>query len=95
MAKKAINETTAHIGSALRAARQTAHLSHIDVADMLDITLDDLLEYERGSAQVPIAVLERVFTMGYKMIGIRVLEKKYKAQRNFIRKIKQTIKESA
>lgn len=78
MKKKAINETASRIGSAMCAARQTDHLSHIDVADMLDITLDDLLEYERGTAQIPTEILERIFTMGYKMIGIKILEKSIK-----------------
>ena len=95
MKKKAINETAAHMGRALFAARQTCHLSHSDVADILNITLEDLLEYERGSAQMPIVVLERMFVMGYKMMGVRKLEKKYMAKRDFFRKIKQAVKDAS
>ena len=95
MKKKAINETAAHMGRALFAARQTARLTHADSADLLGITVEEQLEYERGAAQIPIEVLEHMFTVGYKMIGIRILEKKYRIKRDFIRKLKQTIREGA
>lgn len=75
MKKKAINETTALMGRALFVARQTNRLSHADAADILGITTDDLLQYERGRAQVSIEVLEHMFAVGYKMIGLRKLEK--------------------
>ncbi|MBD5400220.1 hypothetical protein HDR61_00515 [bacterium] len=93
MKKKAINETAARVGHALRTARQTARLTHGDSADLFGITMEEQLQYERGTAQIPIELLEHMFVMGYKLIGIRILEKKYRIKRDFIRKIKQTIKE--
>ena len=94
MRRKQIDETAGRQGCALRGARQSNHLTHADAAYILGITTDELLTYERGSAQVPIEVLEHMFAAGYKMIGMRKLERKYRAQCHFIRKIKQVMKEA-
>ena len=86
MKKGKIDETAGRMGTAMRSARQVCHIALDEAASFLDITPAELFEYERGSAEVPFGVLEHVFTMGYKMLHIRILENKYLRQRNLFRK---------
>lgn len=90
MAKiKQIDATAGRMGAMLRQARRMCQMSTDDAALMLHIMPDELVSYERGTHEVPLNVLEHLFVMGYKMMQIRIIERKYHNQRMQLRKLKQ------
>lgn len=90
-----LDANTKRVGAIMHNARQMAHISRDELADLLDIMPNDLAAYEHGRTVIPADLLERVFVMGYSLMRIRVLENKYRRQRNVFRKLEQTIKEGA
>ncbi len=86
---KQINTTTGRMGAMLRVARHVCKLSTDDAALLLRVMPDELAEYERGIMEIPPGVLEHMFIMGYKMMQVRIIERRYHAQRMQLRKLKQ------
>lgn len=93
MKQKQLDEMTEQLGKALRQARHACHLATDEAAVLLRITPSKLFEYERGLTRMPRDVLEQICIMGYKMMHLRIMENKYRRQRSFFRKIKQTVAE--
>lgn len=91
---KTIDETAGRIGRAMISARHVCRLTRDDVADLLHIMPNDLVEYERGHTKIPHDILERIFMLGYKTMHLRKLERMYRQQRWIFRKIKQTVLDS-
>lgn len=89
--QKPIDETAGRIGTAMYNARVMRHLSRNEVSALLCIMPDELAAYERGVKKIPHEILQHVFIMGYKMMRFRNLEDRYRAQRKFLRKLKQTV----
>jgi len=88
---KQIDETAGRVREIMRAARQVCHISHDEAAALLRIMPNELSEYEYGVSKIPADILERMFVLGYKMMRIRVLESRYRRQRNIFQKIKQAM----
>lgn len=86
---KQIDETAGRMGIAMRLARRRCYLPYDQVATLLRITPDELAKYERGRQKIPTDILERVFTMAYKMMHCRTLENMYRRQRNLFNKFSQ------
>ncbi len=92
--RKKLDPTAGRLGIAMRGARQACHLSIDEAAHLLRIMPNELVEYERGVAKIPIGVLNHAFFLGYKMMRVRVQESVYRRQRNIFRKIKEAINET-
>ncbi len=86
-----IDETAGRLGAALRKARWVCRIPHDEAAILLHVMPNDLHEYERGVTEIPQDILERIFLLGYRMMRFRTLEDKYRLQRKFYRKLKDTI----
>ena len=90
MAKqKQIDATAGRMGAMLRSARQMCHMSTDDAALLLRIMPDELAAYERGISKMPTGVLEHMFIMGYKMMQVRIIERRYNDQCAMLKKLKQ------
>lgn len=84
MKKNQIDETAGRIATAMCYARRTYHISRNEVADLLRITRAELIEYEHGTREIPLGILERLFVLGYKSIQMRQIESRfYKRRTNF------------
>ena len=90
---KPIDGTAGRVGVAMQHVRWVIHLSPDEAARLLRVMPNDILEYERGISPIPPDVMEYIFTMAYKMMRFRYLEDKYRFQRRFFRKLKQTVSE--
>lgn len=88
---KTVNKFDERLGVVLRRGRYASGLTHDELARLLRIMPDELLAYERGRSEIPLNILERIIVMGYKMIIIRSLEKKYRLEQKVFRKIKQSV----
>lgn len=88
---KTANKFDERLGVVLRRARNASGLAPDELARLLRIMPDELLAYERGRSDIPLDILERIIVMGYKMIIVRSLERKYRLQRRVFRKIGHTI----
>lgn len=86
---KQIDETAGRMGIAMRLARHRCYLPHDQVATLLRITPNELAEYEHAQKKITSDILERVFTMAYKMMHLRILESMYRRQRNMFNKFNQ------
>lgn len=91
---KAIDDNMARLGVTFRHAREECRLSLDDAAGILHIMPNELFEYEHGAKPVPTDILYRLFVMGYKMIEVRVITRRYQVHRNVLRKLKRTIAEA-
>ena len=90
MAKtKQIDATAGRMGAMLRSARQMCHMSTDDAALLLRIMPDELAAYERGIMEVPLHIMEHMFVMAYKMMQVRIIERRYYDQRAMLKKLKQ------
>lgn len=90
MAKqKQIDATAGRMGAMLRVARRACNLTTDDAALLLRIMPDELAAYERGIQEIPQGVLEHMFIMGYKMIQVRIIERRYHKEHMMFRKLKQ------
>ncbi len=86
-----IDATAARLGFAMREARHVCHIPHDDAAELLHIMPNDLHEYERGVTEVPIDILQRVFILGYKMMQVRIINRRYRLQRKMLSQIKNAV----
>ena len=91
---KPINETARRMGAMLRRARRMCRMSTDDAALLLQMMPDELAQYEHGVCEIPINILEHMFVMGYKMIQVRKLERRYHNQRELFYKLKKTVAEA-
>ena len=89
MSKKQIDRTAGRMGMALRHARRHNGLNTDDAAPMLHIMPDELAAFEHGHAEMPMDILLYIFTMGYKMIQIRMIERRYHNMRQILHQSKQ------
>lgn len=88
---KTVNTFDERLGVAMRHARHASGSTPDELARLLRIMPDELLAYERGLSEIPLDILERIIVMGYKMIIVRSLEKKYRLQRKVFGKIKHNV----
>lgn len=90
MSKKTrLDQTAVRMGAALRHARRHNGLNTDDAAPMLNIMPDELASYEHGIAEMPMDILLYIFTMGYKMIQVRMIERRYRNMRQVFHQSKQ------
>lgn len=89
--RKPIDETARRVGKMLCDARCVLGMPHDEVAKMLHIMPDELLEYERGVAKIPADVLMWIIILGYKLMRIRIMERRYRNQRQILYKLKHTV----
>ena len=75
--KTPIDETAVRLGTSLRSARNNCQLSIDAAAVLLHIMPMELVEYECGFAQIPTDILQRITTMGYKMLQARRFDRRY------------------
>ncbi len=88
---KQIDETAGRIGRAMMHARHALRIPRDEAASLLHLLPNELSEYERAITKIPQDILERMFLLGYRMMRFRTLEDKYRLQRKFYRKLKDTI----
>ena len=88
---KQIDETAGRFGRAMMHARRVCHMSTDDVALLLRMTPAELHEFERAHEKVPVYVFEHILVVAFKTMHLRVLENKYRCQRNLFRKYKAAI----
>lgn len=89
--KPRIDQTATRMGAALLHARRHCGLNTDDAALLLRIESDELASYEHGIAEMPMDILLYIFTMGYKIIEIRMIERRYRNQRHILKCAKQII----
>ncbi|MBD5400321.1 hypothetical protein HDR61_01060 [bacterium] len=87
--RKPIDETAGRVGAMMRQARHVCHMPTDDAAALLYVMPEELVAYERGVKKIPAEVLEHFFVTGYKMMHVRVLEKRYRRHRDSVRKVKK------
>lgn len=87
--KTPIDETALRLGTAIRIARDNCQLSIDAAATLLRIMPMDLARYESGAAQIPTDILQRITTMGYKMIQARRFDRRYIRLRKMLSKMKR------
>lgn len=90
--QKPIDETAVRLGASLRSARNNCQMSIDAAAVLLHVMPMELVEYECGFAQIPTDILQRVTTMGYKMLQVRRFDRRYIRLRQMMLKIKQVRK---
>ena len=95
MNRKPIDETAARVGAMLRQGCQQCHLSQADAATLLRVLPHELAEYEYGLTKIPLNVLEHIFTMSYKIMQIRILERRYKLHRKVLWKLEQAAEDKS
>lgn len=88
---KITDDPAKRIGAIMYNARIVGHLSRNELAGLLRVTPEELATYEHGTAQIPADILEHLFLMGYKMMRVRVLEHRYRQNRQLFRKLKQIV----
>ena len=91
MKQKQIDEKAGRVGSMMRPARRVYHLSLDDAAALLYVTPDELFKYERGWAKIPADILAKLFVCGYKTLHFRVLENKYRSERQVFARMLQNV----
>ena len=89
--QKPIDETAGRVGAMMRQARRDCRMPTDDAAALLFVMPEELVAYERGLKKIPVDVLNRFFVMGYKMMHVRVLEKKFRRQRRVLQKLAQSV----
>lgn len=73
---KAQNQT-ASVAFAMRRARITTLIPRSHLARLMDISITQLNKYETGREEIPPAILESIFTLGYMMMHVRYLNRYY------------------
>ena len=73
-----IQYSAKYLGQIMRQARHQFHILIGEMASILHVPTDTLDQYEKGKVQVPIAILERIFVVGYGMMSLKRTDRHYK-----------------
>lgn len=65
------------IAVAMRYARRRNYASCAEIAQLLRISQQELSSYEQGTKEIPLNILEMIFTLGYTLMRTRHVQYEY------------------
>ena len=83
----ALNQTSYNIRIAMRQARVSTYIPRAELALMLRISEPDLTRFETGATQVPLEIMQLLFSNAYTMLRARYINNRYREHAKRLREL--------